>query len=72
MQSIDHLEKLGMKSFAIVGFDGGKTKSLADEVIYFRINDMQIAEDTQLVVGHMCMQWLNENKPDNLSEIGYN
>ena len=65
-------KKLGMKSFAIVGFDGGKTKNLADEVIYFRINDMQIAEDTQLVVGHMCMQWLNENKPDNLSEIGYN
>ena len=25
--------------------------------------DMQIAEDTQLIVGHLCMQWLTKNKP---------
>ena len=32
--------------------------------IHFEIEDMQIAEDTQLVVGHLCMQWLN--KPDQI------
>ena len=26
--------------------------------------DMQMAEDTQLIVGHLCMQWLNTHKPD--------
>jgi len=26
------------------------------------VNDMQIAEDMQLVVGHMLMQWLHANR----------
>ena len=30
---------------------------------------MQIAEDTQLVVGHLCMQWLNANKPDQVKPL---
>ena len=28
------------------------------EAIHFEIDDMQISEDLQLVVGHMIMQWL--------------
>ena len=39
---------------------------LADQAIHFPINDMQIAEDTQLIIGHLCMQWLNTNKVHNL------
>ena len=58
---------VGLKSFAILAFDGGKCKDLADTAIHFNINDMQIAEDTQLVVGHLCMQWLTNNKPKPLS-----
>jgi D-sedoheptulose 7-phosphate isomerase len=26
--------------------------------LHFAINDMQIAEDLQLIIGHMIMQWL--------------
>ena len=44
-----------MKSVAILAFDGGESLSLADVSIHFSINDMQIAEDTQLIVGHICM-----------------
>ena len=51
----------GMKTFAIVGYSGGKCKALAQHPIHFEINDMQIAEDLQLIVGHMCMQWLCAN-----------
>ena len=43
---------------AIVGFSGGECKLLADNVIHLPVNDMQIAEDFQLIVGHMCMQAL--------------
>ena len=50
---------LGMKTFAVLAFDGGKCRKLASKSIYFKINDMQIAEDTQLIVFHMCMQWLS-------------
>jgi D-sedoheptulose 7-phosphate isomerase len=53
---------MNIKTYAVLGFDGGKARTLADVAIHFPINDMQIAEDMQLVVGHMLMQWLYENK----------
>lgn len=51
---------LNMKTFAILGFDGGKSKELSKYPIHFNIEDMQISEDLQLIVGHICMQWLCE------------
>ena len=48
----------GMKTFAILGFSGGRCKRIAQHSIHFDIDDMQIAEDLQLIVGHICMQWL--------------
>lgn len=54
---------LGLKTFAILGFDGGKAKHLAQFPIHFPVQDMQIAEDLQLIVGHICMQWLCDNPP---------
>lgn len=56
-------KNLALKSYAIVAFSGGRCKDLADTAIHFPISDMQIAEDTQLIIGHLCMQWLNKNKP---------
>ena len=58
-----------MKTFAILAFSGGRCLELAQVPIHFAIDDMQIAEDTQLVVGHLCMQWLNSNKPTELSPL---
>ena len=58
-----------MKTFAILAFSGGRCLELAQVPIHFVIDDMQIAEDTQLVVGHLCMQWLNSNKPAELSPL---
>jgi D-sedoheptulose 7-phosphate isomerase len=54
---------MGVTSCAILGYSGGKAKALADIAIHFDVDDMQIAEDMQLVVGHMVMQWLYENNP---------
>ena len=56
-------KELGVKSYAILGYSGGKCKDLADVAIHFPIDDMQIAEDLQLTVGHMVMQWLQKNRP---------
>jgi len=52
---------IGMKTFAVLGYSGGKCKALAQVPIHFEIDDMQVAEDLQLIVGHMCMQWLCDN-----------
>ena len=52
---------IGMVTFAILAFSGGRCKELAQHPIHFEIDDMQIAEDLQLIVGHICMQWLYDN-----------
>ena len=62
--------ELGMKSYALVAYDGGKCLEEADQCIHFIVDDMQIAEDAQLVAGHLCMQWLNQNKPIEVRDIG--
>ena len=67
IRALETATNLSMTSFAIVAFTGGRCRELADVSIHFAVDDMQIAEDTQLVVGHLCMQWLNANKPDHIS-----
>ena len=49
---------LEMKTVAILGYSGGQCRNIAQFVIHFPVEDMQIAEDLQLIVGHMCMQRL--------------
>ena len=61
--AIEQAKKMQVKSFAILGFLGGKCKALVDVPIHFPIDDMQISEDLQLIVGHMLMQWLYINRP---------
>jgi D-sedoheptulose 7-phosphate isomerase len=58
LRALEQARKSGVKSYAILGYSGGKAKSLADVAIHFAVDDMQIAEDMQLVAGHMVMQWL--------------
>lgn len=60
---IEQAKVMGVKSYAILGFNGGRCKDLADIPIHFPVSDMQIAEDMQLIVGHMIMQWLYLNRP---------
>ncbi len=56
-------KELRVRSYAILGYAGGKAKALADVSIHFPVEDMQISEDLQLVVGHMIMQWLYTQRP---------
>jgi len=52
--------QLGMITLAIVAFDGGRCKNLAKHPMHFPIHDMQVAEDLQLIVGHIVMRRLYE------------
>ena len=69
VKALETANAIGMKTFAILAYSGGSCRELAQVPIYFQIDDMQIAEDTQLVVGHLCMQWLNNNKPTELRPL---
>jgi D-sedoheptulose 7-phosphate isomerase len=61
VKALEKAKEIGMKTFAILGYSGGKCLNTADIAIHFRVDDMQISEDLQLVVGHMIMQWLRNN-----------
>jgi len=58
VRALEMGDSLGMATFAILGYSGGKCKEIAQYAIHFEIDDMQIAEDLQLIIGHMVMQWL--------------
>jgi D-sedoheptulose 7-phosphate isomerase len=59
LKVLDQAKAMGIQTCAILGFSGGKAKTLADIPLHFSVDDMQIAEDLQLVVGHMLMQYLH-------------
>ena len=63
VRALEQAKVMDVKSYAILGFTGGKCKGLADVPIHFPVNDMQISEDMQLIVGHMMMQWLYSHRP---------
>ena len=63
VSAISRAKAMDVKAYAVLGYAGGKCKALADVAIHFPVDDMQLAEDLQLVVGHMLMQWLYANRP---------
>jgi D-sedoheptulose 7-phosphate isomerase len=63
LKALEQAKRSGIKSFAVLGYSGGNSKALADVAIHFPVDDMQISEDLQLIVGHMAMQWLYKNPP---------
>ena len=63
LRALEVARDVGVRSYAILGYEGGRAKALADAVIHVEVQDMQIAEDSQLIIGHMIMQWLFNNRP---------
>ncbi len=62
VKALEQAKKMDIRSYAILGYKGGKAKAMADVPIHFAVDDMQISEDMQLIVGHMIMQWLYQNR----------
>lgn len=62
INAINWSKKNGLITAGILGYDGGEVKKIVDIPVHIQINDMQISEDIQLVVGHMLMQWLYLNR----------
>ena len=58
IQALKAAKKLGVTSVALLGYDGGGAKALADLPIHFPIHDMQAVEDLHMIVGHLLMKVL--------------
>jgi D-sedoheptulose 7-phosphate isomerase len=67
LRALEESARIGMKSYAMLGYSGGAAKDLADRSIHFAIDDMQISEDTQLIIGHMLMQYLWSKRHEAIS-----
>jgi D-sedoheptulose 7-phosphate isomerase len=62
LRGLESCKARGIRSFAVLGFSGGKAKAMVDVPIHVAVDDMQISEDLQLIIGHMLMQWLYEHR----------
>jgi len=62
LKVLEQARSMGVRTYAILGYAGGRAKAMADVPIHFPVDDMQISEDLQLIAGHMVMQWLYENQ----------
>ena len=60
ISALNEAKNMNVTSFTILGFDGGKAKSIADNSIHIPINDMQVSEDFQMIILHAISQWLNK------------
>jgi D-sedoheptulose 7-phosphate isomerase len=54
--AIKAAKELGIVTAGVLGFTGGKAKGILDIPIHFSIDDMQIAEDLQMMIIHMLVQ----------------
>ena len=61
LKALAQAKTSGLRTYAILGYTGGKAKAMADVAIHFPVDDMQISEDTAVIAGHMIMQWLYQN-----------
>jgi D-sedoheptulose 7-phosphate isomerase len=68
IRALEQAREMGVTSYAVLGFDGGRAKALCDVLIHFETDDMQIAEDAQLILGHMIVQHLHSRR-DELGKI---
>ena len=70
LRAIEQARLQNIRSFAILGYTGGKALEICDCAIHVPVNDMQISEDSQLIVGHILMQWLYAQR-DSVSAVGH-
>lgn len=63
IRAVNTARGIGMRTAGIFGFSGGACMALVDVCVHFKVDDMQLAEDLQLIVNHMVMQALRARGP---------
>jgi len=64
LKVLEQAKSMGVKSYSVLAFDGGKAKALSDVPIHLEIDDMQIGEDFQTVIGHAIVQHLYKHRDE--------
>jgi len=58
IRALEAARERGLATAAIVGYRGGRAKSLAETVVHIEIDDMQISEDFMQIVAHAVSRHL--------------
>ena len=58
VEAIKFAKKIRMNTFSIVGYNGGECKKISNNFLHLKINDMQVCEDLQLIIFHICLRYL--------------
>jgi D-sedoheptulose 7-phosphate isomerase len=58
LRAVEYANESGASTLAVVGYDGGKLKQVAQQSVWVPCFDMQLCEDVHLMFGHMVMKTL--------------
>lgn len=64
--AMEYAKLVGGKTIAIVGYNGGRMKEIADYNIHIEIENMQIAEDIHMILDHVMMYVLSDMGKENI------
>jgi len=53
LEALKTAKEKNVKSYGILGYSGGKAKAMVDTALHFAVDDMEIAEDLQMIVAHI-------------------
>lgn len=59
IEAVNYANDAGCVTIGLCGYDGGQLKKICRHSVHVKVNDMQIAEDIHLVIGHIIMQVLD-------------
>jgi len=63
VNGMEYAKNVGAKTIALVGYDGGRMRQIADYCIHVNVNNMQIAEDVHMIMDHIMMYTLKNMGP---------
>jgi D-sedoheptulose 7-phosphate isomerase len=58
IRAVDYANEHGAVTLGLCGYDGGRLKNRARNVLWADVNDMQLCEDVHAIFGHIVMQRL--------------
>lgn len=61
LKVLEEAKRLGVETFAFVGFDGGKAKDMADNFLHVQNQDYGIVEDIHMMIVHAITDSLKAN-----------
>lgn len=59
IQAVQAAKHIGISSFGLLGFSGGKIKDLLDDYLLIDINDYGLVEDSHMIIGHIITNWFH-------------